>query len=62
MKFTDGLWLLRDGVNASYGLSVVQADVHSDGVDLQVASRPIRHRGDTLGGMYQVSVVLSLYC
>ncbi|KAG8745575.1 hypothetical protein FRC10_007753 [Ceratobasidium sp. 414] len=50
MKFTDGLWLLRDGVKPAFGLSVVKEDVKEDVLNLHVATRPIRHRGDTLGG------------
>ncbi|KAN0075215.1 glycoside hydrolase family 31 protein [Tylopilus felleus] len=50
MKFNDGFWLLKHGVKAYYGLQVTQLKTVSDGVSLQVATRPIRHRGDTLGG------------
>ena len=50
MKFNDGFWLLKHGVKAHYGLQVTQLKTESDGVSLQVATRPIRHRGDTLGG------------
>ncbi|KAF8760219.1 Galactose mutarotase-like [Rhizoctonia solani] len=47
---TDGLWLLREGVKPAFGLSVVKEDRRDDTLNLQVATRPIRHRGDTLGG------------
>ncbi|KAA1471237.1 alpha-glucosidase [Dentipellis sp. KUC8613] len=50
MKFNDGFWLLKSGVKAYYGLQVVQAKADGDGYDLQVSTRPRRHRGDTLGG------------
>lgn len=30
---------------------VVKVDQQTDGYELQVSTRPIRHRGDTLGGM-----------
>ncbi|KAF8575536.1 glycoside hydrolase family 31 protein [Ramaria rubella] len=50
MKFIDGFWLLKEGVRPFYGLQVVNTLVDGDVVDLQVATRPIRHRGDTLGG------------
>ncbi|KAF8514046.1 alpha-glucosidase [Gautieria morchelliformis] len=52
MKFIDGFWLLKDGVRPFYGLQVVNTSVDRDGnaVDIQVSTRPIRHRGDTLGG------------
>ncbi|KAG6887526.1 hypothetical protein C0995_014629 [Termitomyces sp. Mi166 len=50
MKFTDGFWLLKNGVKPYYGLQVVQATSDETGYNLQVSTRPIRHRGDTLGG------------
>jgi hypothetical protein len=52
MKFNDGFWLLKNGVKSYYGLQVTQTSTLADGsgYDLQVATRPIRHRGDTLGG------------
>lgn len=50
MKFNDGFWLLKQGVKPYYGLQVVQSTVKDDAYFLQVATRPIRHRGDTLGG------------
>jgi hypothetical protein len=50
MKFNDGFWLLKDGVKAYYGLQVTSARPNDDGYILQVATKPIRHRGDTLGG------------
>ncbi|PPQ89110.1 hypothetical protein CVT25_006482 [Psilocybe cyanescens] len=50
MKFNDGFWLLKNGVKPFYGLQVIQVRADNKGYDLQVATRPIRHRGDTLGG------------
>ncbi|KAI0312736.1 alpha-glucosidase [Amylostereum chailletii] len=50
MKFNDGFWLLKNGVKAYHGLQVVQTTAETDGYSLQVSTRPIRHRGDTLGG------------
>ncbi|KAF9009360.1 glycosyl hydrolases family 31-domain-containing protein [Cyathus striatus] len=50
MKFNDGFWLLKNGVKPFYGLQVAQVKSDAQGYDLQVATRPIRHRGDTLGG------------
>ncbi|QRV72671.1 glycoside hydrolase family 31 protein [Ceratobasidium sp. AG-Ba] len=50
MKFTDGLWLLRDGVKPYFGLSVVKEETKDDTLNIHVSTRPIRHRGDTLGG------------
>lgn len=50
MRFNDGFWLLKHGVKPFYGLQVVQSTQTEDGFNLQVSTRPIRHRGDTLGG------------
>ncbi|OCH95650.1 hypothetical protein OBBRIDRAFT_788201 [Obba rivulosa] len=50
MRFNDGFWLLKSGVKAYYGLQVVSAREQGDGFNLQVSTKPIRHRGDTLGG------------
>jgi hypothetical protein len=50
MKFNDGFWLLKNGVKPFYGLQAVQVLKDDTGYDLQVSTRPIRHRGDTLGG------------
>ncbi|KDQ09522.1 glycoside hydrolase family 31 protein [Botryobasidium botryosum FD-172 SS1] len=50
MKFNDGFWLLKHGVKPYYGLQVVHSEVKNDAYHLQVSTKPIRHRGDTLGG------------
>ncbi|GJE86839.1 glycoside hydrolase family 31 protein [Phanerochaete sordida] len=52
MRFNDGFWLLKSGVKAYFGLQVVQGNEDADGsgFNFQVATKPIRHRGDTLGG------------
>jgi hypothetical protein len=50
MKFNDGFWLLKNGVKPFYGLQATQVTKDDTGYDLQVSTRPIRHRGDTLGG------------
>lgn len=61
MKFNDGFWLLKDGVKPFYGLQVTQATNDGDAYNLQVATRPIRHRGDTLGGRLLKCTPLSTY-
>ncbi|KZP14563.1 glycoside hydrolase family 31 protein [Athelia psychrophila] len=51
MRYIDGFWCVKDGVKPAYAMHVVKAE--QDGTsawDLLVATRPIRHRGDTLGG------------
>ncbi|KAH8833576.1 alpha-glucosidase [Flagelloscypha sp. PMI_526] len=50
MKFLDGFWLLKDGVKPFSALQVTSTVEKDQGYDLQVSTRPIRHRGDTLGG------------
>ncbi|EJD05670.1 alpha-glucosidase [Fomitiporia mediterranea MF3/22] len=50
MKFIDGFWLLKNGVKPYYALQVVQATETKDSYLLHVSTKPIRHRGDTLGG------------
>ena len=58
MRFNDGFWLLKDGVKAFRGLQVVQVAPSStlDSYELQVATKPVKHRGDTLGGECNNSV------
>lgn len=60
MRFNDGFWLLKSGVKAHHGLQVVQATQDGDGYNLQVSTKPIRHRGDTLAGMSSCSSCISL--
>ena len=50
MRFNDGFWLLKSGVKAYFGLEVVQPIQDREGFHLQVSTKPIRHRGDTLAG------------
>ncbi|KAI0933893.1 hypothetical protein AcW1_005587 [Taiwanofungus camphoratus] len=50
MRFNDGFWLLKGGVKAYHGLQVVQGLQDGQGYNLQVSTKPIRHRGDTLAG------------
>ncbi|KAI0693713.1 alpha-glucosidase [Cytidiella melzeri] len=52
MRFNDGFWILKNGVKPYWGLQVVQAlpDENGTGYNLQVSTKPIRHRGDTLAG------------
>lgn len=59
MRFNDGFWLLKNGVKPYYGLQAVQVTKDDTGYDLQVSTKPINHRGDTLGGMQDVIEVLT---
>ncbi|OKJ96981.1 alpha-glucosidase [Streptomyces sp. CB03234] len=48
MKFTDGFWLMRDGVQASYATEVRDLHVSDDHVTAYAAVRRVEHRGHTL--------------
>ncbi|MEU1019620.1 alpha-xylosidase [Streptomyces sp. NPDC005898] len=48
MKFTDGFWLMRDGVQASYATEVRDIRTSTDRFTAYAAVKRVRHRGDTL--------------
>lgn len=48
MKFTDGFWLMRDGVHAAYATEVRQILAADDRFTAYAAVRHVRDRGDTL--------------
>ncbi|MEV0255805.1 alpha-xylosidase [Streptomyces sp. NPDC050732] len=48
MRFTDGFWLMRDGVHASYATDVREVREHDGGFTAYAAVKPVRERGDTL--------------
>ncbi|MFJ9174806.1 alpha-xylosidase [Streptomyces sp. NPDC102360] len=48
MKFTDGFWLMRDGVEASYATEVRDLRVDADRFTAFAATQRIERRGDTL--------------
>ena len=50
MKFTDGRWLLRPGVQAFHPVEVLDAETGPGTLIVRAAVRPIRHRGDLLKG------------
>ena len=50
MKFTDGHWEVKDGVNISVPMDIRDIVTTDSSLKLCVATRPVRHRGDTLGG------------
>ena len=50
MKFTDGYWEVREGVNISVPAEVRDISVAGGKLKLFASTRPIKHRGDTLGG------------
>ncbi|MEU0100030.1 alpha-xylosidase [Streptomyces sp. NPDC006267] len=48
MKFTDGFWLMRDGVHASFATEVRDLHVSDDHITAYAAVQRVRHRGATL--------------
>ncbi|RII14601.1 Alpha-xylosidase [Streptomyces sp. YIM 130001] len=48
MKFTDGYWLMRDGVQASYATEARDIRVHDDRFTAYAAVKRVERRGDTL--------------
>lgn len=50
MKFTDGYWLLREGVTAAHPVEVLDVSVSDGTLEIHAPTQPIRHRGDLLKG------------
>ncbi|MEU4448989.1 alpha-xylosidase [Actinosynnema sp. NPDC050801] len=50
MKFSNGYWLLRPGVEAAYPAEVHDVTTGTGEVVVHASTRPIRHRGDMLKG------------
>jgi alpha-D-xyloside xylohydrolase len=48
VKFTNGYWLLREGVQASYPAQVYDITAEPDALTVYAPTRKIEHRGDTL--------------
>lgn len=48
MKFTDGYWLLRDGVSALYAQEAHQIELTRHGIEVLAPTKVIQGRGDTL--------------
>lgn len=48
MKFTDGFWLLREGVTALHATSLQKAEPSGNGFSALVAPKVVEHRGATL--------------
>lgn len=51
MKFSNGHWLQQEGCACFSPAQVYFADVQADAVTICAPTSPIRHRGDTLGGI-----------
>jgi len=54
MRFTDGLWLKRSGVDFRAGVEVAEVlnKDEKDGIDFLVACRHIANRGDSMDGAF----------
>ncbi|MDI9832714.1 MULTISPECIES: alpha-xylosidase [unclassified Streptomyces] len=50
MKFTNGYWLLREGITAAYPAEVLDAVPGPGTLRVHAPTQPIRHRGDLLKG------------
>jgi alpha-D-xyloside xylohydrolase len=50
MKFTDGNWMMRKGVRASYAAEAYEIASDNDSLTVFAPTKNIRHRGDTLDG------------
>ncbi|MCF3651666.1 alpha-xylosidase [Synoicihabitans lomoniglobus] len=50
MKFTDGAWLVRPGLQPHYPAEVHRVQRDGDALVVHAPTRPVRHRGDTLQG------------
>jgi alpha-D-xyloside xylohydrolase len=50
VKFTDGNWLIQPGVQAFHPVAARDVTAQGNGLVALAPTRPVRHRGDTLGG------------
>jgi alpha-D-xyloside xylohydrolase len=50
LKFTDGYWLLREGVTAAHPVEVLDVTASPGALEIHAPTQPIRHRGDLLKG------------
>ena len=50
MKFTNGYWMPKDGVTVASPTDIRDIVIDDGKLTLYVATRPVRHRGDTLEG------------
>jgi alpha-D-xyloside xylohydrolase len=50
MKFTDGNWLMRQGVRAHYPAQAYEIQAGDGLLTVEAPTKRINHRGDTLGG------------
>jgi alpha-D-xyloside xylohydrolase len=50
MKFTDGYWQIKPGITPAFPVHAHDVETGPDSLTVYAATRPIRHRGDTLEG------------
>ena len=50
MKFTDGYWLMRKGVQAFFPAQAYETEIDSASLSVFAPTHPVKGRGDTLGG------------
>src|SRR5579872_94440 len=50
MKFTDGYWMMREGVKAHYAAEAYEVTQQGETLVAHAPTQKIRHRGDTLTG------------
>jgi len=50
MKFTDGNWMMRDGVKVQYPAEAYEVEAEQDVLSVYAPVRSIHHRGNTLEG------------
>jgi alpha-D-xyloside xylohydrolase len=48
MKFTDGYWLIKEGIIAHFTACVAETEQQGNELVVYAPEKPIRHRGDTL--------------
>ncbi len=48
MKFTDGYWQVRSGIEAHFPAQIHDTEIETDALTIYAPTRPIRQRGDTL--------------
>lgn len=50
MKFTDGYWMLREGVTAAHPVQALDVTTGPGTLEIHAPTHPVRHRGDLLKG------------
>lgn len=50
MKFTDGYWLLREGVTAAHPAQALDVTESDGALEIHAPTRPVRSRGDLMTG------------